>query len=116
MKRPWLPNKFPIAVNISNGKLLYAGERWQIYKSTDESKTILLVSNALFKQLSAKGFVNATLWDELTLGKNTYKLLISDMLVVPVAEYVNADDLTSLIGVAKALARTRERARGSSQE
>lgn len=108
MKRPWLPNKFPIAENINSGKLLYVGKRWQIYKSSDESKNVLLVSNSLFDQLSVKGFVNAVLWDELTLGKNKYKLLISDMLVVPVAEYVNADDLTSLIGVAKALARTRE--------
>ncbi len=108
MKRPWLPNKFPIAENVISGRLVYAGERWQIYKSSDDSKSLLLVSIPLFDKLTAKGFVTATLWDELTLGNNKYKFLISDMLVIPVAEYVDADDLTALIGVAKALARTRE--------
>lgn len=108
MKRPWLPSKYPIAEDVIRGKLIYAGECWQIYKSIDESKNILLITNTLFDQLSAKGFVTSALWDELSLGKNRYKLLISDMLVIPVAEYVDAGDLTALIGVAKALVRTRE--------
>ena len=81
MKRPWLPSKFPIAEDVIRGKLIYAGECWQIYKSIDESKNILLITNTLFDQLSAKGFVTSALWDELTIKKNRYKLLISDMLV-----------------------------------
>lgn len=109
IKDLWLPMGYDLPNGTKIRGLLYGGEEWQIFKTT-ESKICLLVQPTLVKKWGEHGFLDVFLFEDVYFGNKSFGFLSSpkNYILAPVENGKSPESKVDAIAFASALKESRK--------
>lgn len=105
----WLPQGYKLPDGSTVGRLLRAGEEWQIYDAAERGK-VLLARSALASRWVSEGFLDAALLSDVEFGPDSFRALCggAGYALEPVDEGRRDAGSAEAMAFASALRETRK--------
>ena len=105
---PWLPRNFPLPSSEGTGRLLWAGDDWQIYETA--VGRALVASADLVTRWENESLVDSGAFKPLRFGALALCCFASPKrsLLAPVSHWTSTDDFDGALAFAKAMKATRD--------
>ncbi len=108
MMDPWLPKDYKIAKDVEIRNLIFANDKWQIYKTAD-NKNLLVSRQPLVDKWLDQGLLNPEVFFQCDFGGDNFSCLLSTdrFLLAPLSYKFFEINKVSALAFAKSLKETR---------
>jgi hypothetical protein len=105
----WLPKGYDLPDGSKIKALLYFGGKWQIFE-TDAANNILLICDEIARKWSEFGFLDESIFREISFGGKSFKALISHKKYVlsPIENGKSPEDYVDALAFALSLRESRK--------